>query len=64
MTAELLANLRTALPGEPYVQIDDEDCDGNDRARVTASFEELRESLVKRGFTLVDPDATGSEPYP
>ena len=57
LTPELLANLRVALSGEPQIQIDDKDCDGNDRARITASFEELRESLVKRGFTMVDPSA-------
>jgi hypothetical protein len=54
VTPDLLANLRVSLPGEPLMTIDDGDCDDHDRSRITASFEELREELVKHGFTVVD----------
>jgi hypothetical protein len=54
ITSELMANLRVALAPEPRIDIDDSDCDGHDRSRVVASFEELREALLKHGFTVVD----------
>jgi hypothetical protein len=56
LTPELLGHLRVALPGEPLMKIDDGDCDDHDRSRIKASFEELREALVTRGFTVVDPE--------
>ncbi len=55
VTPDLVAHLKVALSGEPAIQIDDSDCDDHDRSRVTASFDELRQSLVAHGFLLVDP---------
>ena len=56
LTPELLTKIRIAMPEEPEIQIEDQDCDAYDRARVVESFAELKTSLVTRGFTLVEQD--------
>jgi hypothetical protein len=55
VTPELLPNLRIEMPPGPEIQVDDQDCDEYDEARLRASFDELRTSLVAHGFQLFDP---------